>query len=398
MAGADGVERLRGWFADGTLIRPDTSVPDTVALARAVMSLIGVPDVSVDDNARMLVDAIGHHEHYVFVMCDGLGMNLIERLPPDAFLRRSLAVEMRSVFPSSTAPALTTIATAAYPARHAVPTWWTYLPDAGLTTTILKYVERYSERPLAEFGVARNDVYPMPSALAGATHDVMAFTPSYIADSVTTSYLYADGPVAAYEHLRDASAAIVARVDTAGRPTYSNLYIPYVDAAEHEHGVFSTPVRKSVEQVDHALEKLAVALSGRARLIITADHGLVDVPPHGKRAIKAGDALLDHLVCPPSGEPRIPIFHVKPGRTDAFVKMFEREYGDDWALVATDAAHELGLFGLEPFDAIARPRFGDFVAIADGARELAYGMKPEGLHGSHGGMTEAEMRIPLALA
>ena len=82
------VARLLAWFDSGVLIRPDATQPNTVALAHAIASRCGAPDVVLSPPARRIADAIEAAEHIIFVMADGLGMNLIERLPVDSFLRR----------------------------------------------------------------------------------------------------------------------------------------------------------------------------------------------------------------------------------------------------------------------------------------------------------------------
>lgn len=392
------VQRLLDWFDAGALLRPTPAAPNIVSLGQAMLSLIGAPGVTLDAQSAAFADAIGRHEHYVFVLCDGIGMNLVETLPPDAFFRRNLAMEMRTLFPSSTAPALTSLATGVWSPRHAVPSWWTYMPEAGLTATILKYIERYSEKPLQDFGVGPEQTFPLPSALADVRHDVMGVTPAYIASSTTSRYLYAQAPYVGYEHLGDAADAIVARIAAARAPTFTYFYIPYVDAAEHTHGVRARPVREALDRVDRSLGRLAEALAGRARMVATADHGLIDIQPGSQRILKDDEPMLAHLVCPPAGEPQAPAFHVRDGQGDAFAAMFREQYGETWALISIDDAHGLGLFGPDGFSEIARPRFGDFIAVNASAREMAYGMKPEGLHGSHGALSPGEMRIPLVLA
>jgi hypothetical protein len=393
-----GAQRLLDWFDAGVLLRPDHTRPNLVAVSHAMLSLCGARDVALDAPARMLSDAVGRHEHYVFVLCDGIGMDLVETLAPDSFLRRHLAIELQATFPSSTAPALTSLATRLWPVQHAVPFWWTRLPEHDLTATILKYVERFSERPLQEFGVEPNAAFPAPCALPLMQRSAAAVLPAYIAGSTTSRYLYEGARVVAYKHLRGAIDAIDEHVSMATAPTYTYWYIPHVDAAEHEHGTRSPKVRRVLTHVDHALRDLARSLAGQARLVLTADHGLTDIAPGGKRSIGERDRIMEHLLAPPAGEPRVPSFSVREGHGEAFVAAFEQEYGDEWALISIDEAHEMGLFGPEAISEAARPRLGDFIALSASATEIAYDAKPEGLHGSHGALTAAEMRIPLVLA
>jgi hypothetical protein len=68
-------------------------------------------------------------EHLVFVLLDGLGAEHRPQTPPESFIKRHLAMEMLTISPSTTACALTSVATADYPGRHGVAGWFTHLPD-----------------------------------------------------------------------------------------------------------------------------------------------------------------------------------------------------------------------------------------------------------------------------
>ena len=81
------VDRLLAWFESGALVRPDAGVPNTVDLSRAIASLCGAPGIELSPPAQRVADAIGRADHLVFVMADGLGMNLVEHLPQDSFFR-----------------------------------------------------------------------------------------------------------------------------------------------------------------------------------------------------------------------------------------------------------------------------------------------------------------------
>src|SRR5688500_3321567 len=96
------VDRLPGWFADGSLLRPDPAEPNTVDLAQTLAVLSGVA-LPRTPNVEMLAGRIGVADHLVFVLVDGLGVEILRRLPESSFLRRHLALELRSVFPSATA-------------------------------------------------------------------------------------------------------------------------------------------------------------------------------------------------------------------------------------------------------------------------------------------------------
>ena len=98
-----------------------------------------------------------------FIVMDRTGTGDVERLANDSFLRTHLAMELQAVFPSTTTAALTSLATGLWPAAHGVPTWWAYLVEHGVSATVLPFVERFSERPLGQWGIKSDDIFTEPT-------------------------------------------------------------------------------------------------------------------------------------------------------------------------------------------------------------------------------------------
>jgi predicted AlkP superfamily pyrophosphatase or phosphodiesterase len=388
---------VRRAIDEGRLLHPDGGVAGTVDLARAMASLAGAPIRTTHARTQFLADLIGTHDHYIFVLVDGLGMNLVESLPRDAFFPSRVAAELRAVFPSSTAPALTSIATACWPAEHAVVGWWTYLPDAALTATVLPYVERFTEQPLDPMAVQPRHVFPVPACAPGFAHEFMMFTPANIAGSVYSRYSTGDAPSSGYDRLGAGVDAIIARIAAARRPTFSYLYVPHVDYQEHLHGPHSTAADLALHRVQREIERLTAAVAGRARVVVTADHGQLTVG--AKTALARDDRLMKMLIVPPTGDGRTVFFHVAPGLRDAFADAFRDRFDGRFALLTTDEVDELHLFGAPPLSDETRRRLGDYVGVAFADDVLQYEAQPgEPLLGHHGGLTPDEMRIPLILA
>lgn len=390
------IGRVQRWFDEGRLLRPTPAQPGTPHLGRAVASLCG-SDIELDEPSQLLADAIGESDHYVLVLADGLGMNLVEALPEDAFFRRRLTIEMRSVYPSSTAPALTSYATGHWPNQHAVPGWWTYLPEARLSTTILPFVERYEQQLLSDLGVSTKQVFPEPPLATRLRYEMAAMMPAKIAYSTYTRYVTGGSDIAGYERIDEAASIVAARVEQAGTSTYTYFYVPIIDALQHLHGPDAAEVARAVEEVQAVVESLARRVAGRARIIVTADHGLVRVAEEERHTYARSDALLELLDVPPTGEPRAPVFHVLPEHRDRFPDAFRRCYGEWFELLTASEAEELQLFGPPPGSDEGRRRLGDFAAVARGTDVLVDAtMNP--MIGYHGGLLPDEVRIPLILA
>jgi len=396
-----GVRELLSCFQRGRLVRPSAGVLNFVDLVRAVLHLAGAEGIELGRGAGELAAGIGPAEHYVLILIDGMGMDLLARLPAEGFLRSHLTGQLQSVFPSTTATALTALATAQWPCAHGVPGWWTYLERFHVSATTLPFVERFTGRPLDRFGVRAEDLYPVPSLWSGLKHAPVSVVPARIADSVFNRYASGRTPQAGYAAISEAIAAIRDRLMQAAQPTLTYLYLPQIDSLCHKKGTAHQAVADLLASLERQLAELAGGLAGRARVVVTADHGFLDTPEDSRFILTEDDELVSELVCPPTGDPTVPIFHVRPGREEAFVQGFAGRFGEAFALIAPEEAETLRLFGPEPPSPVLRRRLGSFVGIAVQPAAICYQPAGEQAHvhaAVHAGLSRNEMLIPLILA
>lgn len=390
--------RVGDALASGALLHPLAEIPGTVDLARAVAASMGVPGIA-PARSPALTDAIGTRDHLVFVLVDGLGIELLESLPPGSFMRRQYVMELRAVFPSSTAPALTSLATARWPAAHGITGWWVHLPGAALTATVLPFTERFGDQPLAGPGVRAADVFFAPGWMSHLGRDAAAMQPEHISGSVYSRYFAGNRTQLGYKSMTAGIEAIASRIASADGPTFHYLYIPFVDTTAHERGPDAPGVLREARRVDERLALLADRLAGCARVIVSADHGQIRVSEERRHFLAPGDGVIATLQAPPSGEPRNPVFHVKEDSHGAFAAAFRARFGATWALLTVDEAADLGLYGDEPLHPETRRRLGDFAGIALTEEVMLYEPSPElrAMRGYHGGLAPQEMRIPLII-
>jgi len=394
-------ELFQNAFTSGRAIRPDHTKPNFVSLVRAVAGLAGAPWPDTDVNAHELAGLIGEHDHLVFVLVDGMGTSVLSRLPEDSFLRSHQVREIQSVYPATTACATFSYTTGEHPAQHGTSGWWTYLDKYNISATTLLYIERFGKASLNTHGVTPADLWPLPPLFNRMTHDALLIQPAAFWDSTCSRTMRGMRAGAGYDSLNHAIELITTRIANATGPTYTYLYIPDIDHQGHEHGINSAQATVALYHVNTALGDLAERLSGRARMIVTADHGQIDVATEDNLTITDGDPLLALLRVPPTGGTRTAIFHVKDDCGEAFAEQFTARFGDRIALVAHEEAEAMELFGPAPFSPLARRRFGDYISIALAPVTLKYceplkpGEKYEYEIGHHEGMTPEEMLIPV---
>lgn len=394
--------RLQAAFEDGELMRPSADALNLVDFARAVASLAGSEDVTMTAGSCRIADLIGPSEHLVLVLADGFGMNLLEAMDSDSFAPYHLATELQTVFPSTTAAALTSLATAEWPVRHAVLGWFLYLPEVDAVTTILPFVRRSDEASLIGLGVTPAQAFPVRPAISGMRSRPLSLVPEQLAGSVYSNYLSAGTPVQGYRGLERAVDEVVRRVTESEEPTFTYLYWPMIDAACHELGTRHPQTVAAVRRLDDELRRLSATMPAGARVVVTADHGLLDTHESQMHWIEPRDALASCLYREPSGDTRVVYFSVGKGQEARFRDKFSRRFEGRFVLLSRDEALELGLFGQGTPSCQTGQRLGDLVAISLGADIIRFDYLGVGRGGftvpdlaHHSGLTPTEMRIPL---
>ncbi len=177
------------------------------------------------------------------------------------------------------------------------------------------------------------------------------------------------------------------------------LYFPELDKAGHDAGWESAGWTTALERLDAELRAFLPRMRADEGLLVTADHGMVDVA-HGSHVLLGGegDVLVDgvrHI----AGEPRCLQLFVDPRHDPAEVahRWNAAEGHRSWVLTRAEAV-AAGWFGsVEP---PVLDRIGDVLVAA--RRPIAYydtrsetSMRGRRMVGQHGSMTPEEVRVPL---
>src|SRR5690242_10315189 len=88
----------------------------------------------------------------VLIVIDGLGADRLARHYNGSTLHRHLHGTLTSVFPSTTATAITTFLTGLAPAQHGLTGWHMYFPDVATVGSVLPLRTRRTDQPLTALG------------------------------------------------------------------------------------------------------------------------------------------------------------------------------------------------------------------------------------------------------
>ena len=389
-------------FTRGELVHPLVGAPNSVDLFQAMARIAGGGLAGDAARTRPLEELVGHHDHYLFVLVDGLGLSLAPRFPGGGLLANAERHELRSVFPSTTAVALTSLATGAWPADHGLTGWFTYFPEHRRVLAPLLFRERGTDVDARELGLALPDIVGSTPMLGSFFRTVNSILPREICAGAYATWSRGGTPITPYRWFAHAHRLLRRHYRRVAGPTYTYLYVLTVDKLSHVHGEASDEVTAEVARVDRLLARIRETVPSSVRMIVTADHGLVDVPEERHFVVDDEDPLADHLVAGQTGEGTSPVFHVRDGRVDDFRDAFSRhEASRLFTLYTPTELAERGLYGPNPLSDAMRLHLGDLVGIATEPALFEYvpaGRSPVPHIGVHGGLRPGEMRVPLLLA
>jgi hypothetical protein len=178
-------------------------------------------------------------------------------------------------------------------------------------------------------------------------------------------------------------------------PSLTYLYDGDLDWTGHRYGVASAQWLQQLAIIDAEAEQLRDALPSSARLVVVADHGMVDAAADHRVVLDDEPGFRDGVVLI-GGEARFRHVYCAAGAVDDVRDRWRELLGEAALVVTRDEAIGCGWFG--PVHAAVLPRLGDVMAAARAdwglfsPVDFPYELRLIGLHGS---LTPAEMRIPI---
>ena len=98
-------------------------------------------------------------KNIVLIIIDGLGYEFLAKHKKNSFLYRHCVRKMTSVFPPTTATALTVFNTGVAPQQHALTGWFMYLKEIGIVSAVLPFISRAGKFKLDEGNITYNDIF-----------------------------------------------------------------------------------------------------------------------------------------------------------------------------------------------------------------------------------------------
>jgi hypothetical protein len=321
-------------------------------------------------------------EQAVLLILDGLGWEQLEdrrHLMPT--LSSMVGGPITTVAPTTTATALCSIATGLTPAEHGLLGYRVLL--GGEVLNVLRWNSLAGDRRRAH---PPRDIQPFAAFMG---HGVPVISPADLQHTAfTEAHLRGSRPVG-WRAPSAIAVEIAKQLEAGERFVYA--YYGGIDKTAHERG-FGEYYDAELRFADRLVGDVLEALPAGAVLLITADHGQVDV---GDRVIQPDPDLLA-MVSEQSGEGRFRWWHAKHNAGAELANAADEVYANVAWIVTREQVVDEHWFGPSIAPPVAA-RLGDVALVAHAPVSFhdPADTGPFPLVCRHGSLTPAEVLVPL---
>ena len=322
--------------------------------------------------SRQLInrEVFGNPEKMVFVLCDGMGTELLNRHARKGKIFSNRQT-ISTLFPPTTAAVTTSLATGLSVGQHGRLAW------SG----------RFGDR-VVEFFTGRDFYDGTPVSIDLPQFETIWEKISKTGTNVLTLEKYRM-PEKSFLEMAEMAINFIKKPGK----RFVFLYWNEPDHTMHRYGIASDEVNAKIREIEDVIEYMHKNILN-ATIAVTADHGGIDL-----ERIYAEDisGLTECWSMLPSMEVRVVNMNVYPNKFTQLQDIFSTKL-QDFKLFTHDEYLNSGLLGAGPYHEITNKQIGDFVAVSTGRRGLFNKhLPPKEIVADHSGMTPQEMEIPLII-
>lgn len=372
------------------------------------------------------LDTIGQKENssdaqvdvVALIVLDGFGWRFFNHYQKQyPLLRRwntqGICSKLTAQFPSTTAAQITCMHTGLEVGRSGVYEWFYYEPlvDDIIAPLLTSFARDKKMGTLRDVGLDTKLLYPHETVYEELIKDGISsylLQPSNIAGSCYSQSVCKGCHMEPYHQFAEGVDHFVdlIRKTPPKEKRYLMIYFGDIDGAGHHHGLFSPQYEEAVAKTIATLEKHLYSqlndIDKKVALIITADHGMIDINP--KTTLYINEAI-PHILpfikknkvgkpIAPAGSCRDFFLHIEEDKLDEVQKYLNNQLeGKAW-VVTTKELIERGFFGTKTPSKAFLDRVGNLVLLPWKNGSIwwheAHHFEQKFL-GAHGGLSVEEM-------
>ena len=251
--------------------------------------------------------ALSDAENIVLIVIDGLGYEYLQTYGKNTFLQKHISRKLTSIFPSTTASAITALQTGLSTLEHALTGWFVYLKELGTASIILPFKPRYGDYSFGKMNIKPEEIFDFKNIFDQINRQSFHIIPRFILNSEFSTFAGGRANRLGYKTLQGFVNQINKAIKSSDAPKLIYAYWAKFDSLSHEKGMKSKKVFNHFLEIDAAINALKKSQKKNdTNILVTADHGLLDTEKSKTLYMKDHPDLRETLILPLCGEPRVP--------------------------------------------------------------------------------------------
>jgi hypothetical protein len=413
--------RIEGLSASDNFIHPQYAGGSILNVPGSVCNWLGAPLLGAPAlDPAITAGLAAQYKRVVLLLVDALALHRLRAWmeEPQFEVWKRLAERGRlnaltSVTPSTTCAALTSLWTARSPAEHGTVGYELWLREYGLVANMILHAPFNFERSDTSIGSLAAAGFDPATALSLptlGTHLAASGVRSYalqdaeIINSGLSTMFFPDVKRVPFDSPASGWSQLRSLIETrSNESAFYWFYWDLLDTLSHKVGPESAEVKAEFAAFTRGFETgllkpLNRQLAAETLFVMIADHGQVQTEKDAYYDLRNHPNLTRRLHMLPTGENRLAFLYVRPGQIEAVREYIERTWPNQFIILESAYALEIGLFGPQPHSERSLERMGDLTVIAKGSAYWWWAKRENPLYGRHGGLTEHEMAVPLLAA
>ncbi|MBD3610065.1 MAG: alkaline phosphatase family protein [Gammaproteobacteria bacterium] len=380
--------------------RPDYVDNSIVNLMASISAALGGRNPDYSPLAYLSQDEIRSYKKVMLLVIDGLGHDTLLQANPGGFLARHTRARITSVCPTTTASALTVFSSGKAPLQHGLTGWFSYFRELGSITAVLPFIARHGGLPYDQQNISLDSILGWSSVFNTLQCPTYTLLPRYIYDSHFSQQTSGSAVRLGYDDFNDCLSQAQGLLHHNVQPIYLYAYWSELDRLGHAHGINSQQVSQHLAELDQAIEQFANHLPTDTLLLITADHGQLDSSEDKTILLEDHPPLAECMTMPLSGEPRLAYCYVHTDKQHQFTNYIQQHLSHCCTVFSREEMLAQNLFGLGQPHPELEHRIGDYALVMKEnyiIRDIIAGERPFTMVGVHGGLSDAELFVPLVV-
>ncbi len=359
-------------------------IPEDKSLVNLSSDIFGHFGLKTTSNG---MDLNYRHKKLCFILLDGLGWNVYKKIGIDP----GTAIKGTSVFPSTTANALSSLFLNKYPGEHGIIGYQIYIKQLGSIVNILGYTSSASYiRDSMEKAYPMSSIFNYESkftALSRAGYKTVNIIPSFINHTSFSRLLYGDNESEGYSNLFHSFYILEEKLKN--NYDFISYYVPDIDQISHKLGPDNDYTIESARYLISELYSIMKKYDDYD-FIITADHGHISV---GNTINLGNDSeLYNNTILPPYGDSRALFLEDSKFVEEYLNKNYEN-------LMPVKKSDELYSKLLGRIDENVKNKLPGMIAISknNDIYHFPFNQRKYLMKGAHSGLLPEEMEIPIIM-